>query len=166
MIHFPCNLWGQFKHFLGHGFTDVKSANGSVEELNRQLNAGQAEGDARVTALTEQVTSLTGERDTASTELATAQAELHKFRALQDFPELLPLADSIPNLPDAEMMKKHLETMKKGVELITTAKAEQLTAGMTPGPTTPANQVEYAYSNLSEWQAALNGAAGTAELIE
>jgi len=135
----------------------------SVEELTRQLQTATADGDARVQALTEQLQTLTGERDEAAKELATARADLVKYEALKEYPDLLPLADSIPAIPDPEVMKKHLETMAKGIEAITSKKAETLTAGMTPGATAPAQQAEYAYSTLEEWQAALNSAAGEGE---
>ena len=48
----------------------------------------------------------------------------------------------------------------------TSQKAETLTAGMTPGATTPAHQVKNAYSTLEEWQAALNKAAGEENFAE
>ena len=141
----------------------VNQSAASVEELTRQLQTATADGDARVQALTEQLQTLTGERDEAAKELATARADLVKYEALKEYPDLLPLADSIPAIPDPEVMKKHLETMAKGIEAITSKKAETLTAGMTPGATAPAQQAEYAYSTLEEWQAALNSAAGEGE---
>ena len=138
----------------------------SVEELTRQLQTASADGDARVQALTEQLQTLTGERDEVAKELATARADLVKYEALKEYPDLLPLADTIPAIPDPEVMKKHLETMAKGIGEITNAKAKQLTAGMTPGATTPANQPTYAYTSLAEWQTALNKAAGSDEWQE
>jgi len=138
----------------------------SVEELTRQLQAATAEGDARVQALGEQLQSLTGERDGAAKELEAARADLVKFNALKEFPDLLPLADTIPAIPDPEVMKKHLETMAQGIEAITSQKAQVLTAGMTPGSTTPAHQTKYAYSTLEEWQDALNKAAGSEAFLE
>lgn len=141
-------------------------ASASIGELNRQLESLQGNSAAKEQSLGEQLTALTTERDEAQKQLTVAQADLLKFNALKDYPDLLPLADAIPALPDQEAMKEYLHMMAKGVTDIATQKAQQLTAGMTPGPTAPNNQPQYAYASLDDWQIALNKAAGEPEFPE
>jgi hypothetical protein len=146
---------------------EAQTTVGSVETLNGRINTLQAEYDAKVAALTEQLQTLTGERDNALKDKTVLDAYKVKMEALKGHPDLLPLADTIPDIPDPEVMKQHLDMLAKGVSAITTQKAQQLTAGMTPGATTPnTNQQQYAYSTLADWQQALNGAAGTDEFTK
>jgi uncharacterized small protein (DUF1192 family) len=133
----------------------------AIETLNTRIGTLQAEMDSKVAALTEQLKTITGERDQALTNNTGLNAYKVKMEALKEFPDLLPLASTIPDIPDAEMMKQHLQLLAKGVGDITSQKAKQLTAGMTPGAQTPASgQQQFAYSTLDDWQKALNGAAG------
>ncbi len=141
----------------------LDAASGSVGDLTQQLETAQAGAAAKEQSLGEQLVTLTTERDTAQKELTTARAELLKFNALKEHPELLPLADAIPALPDEQAMADYLKMMADGVTEIATQKAQQLTAGMTPGPSAPANQAAYNFASLGEWQTALNQAAGTDE---
>ena len=141
-------------------------ASASIGELNRQLESLHGSSAAKEQSLGEQLTALTTERDEAQKQLTVAQADLLKFNALKDYPDLLPLADAIPALPDEEAMKEYLHMMAKGVTDLATQKAQQLTAGMTPGPTAPNNQPQYAYASLDDWQIALNKAAGEPEFPE
>jgi hypothetical protein len=139
----------------------------SVEDLQGQLNSQTVALQAKVDALTEQIKTVTGERDEALSTNSALSAYQVKMEALKEFPELLPLADTIPDIPDAETMKQHLQMLAKGVNDITSQKAKQLTAGMTPGAQTPANgQQQYAYSTLDDWQVALNTAAGGDEFAK
>lgn len=138
----------------------------SVEDLTRQTEALRAEYDTKIAALTEQIGAVMGERDHALKTQEELTAYKVKMEALKQFPDLLPLADTIPDIPDANVMAQHLELLNKGVAEITTQKAETLTAGMTPGATTPAQQPKYAYSTLDDWQAAMNKAAGSDQFAE
>ena len=144
----------------------LDAASGSVGDLTQQLETAQAGAAAKEQSLAEQLTTVTPERDEANQELTTARAELLKFNALKEHPELLPLADAIPALPDEQAMADYLKMMADGVTEIATQKAEQLTAGMTPGPVAPANQPAYNFASLGEWQTALNQAAGTDEFAK
>jgi seryl-tRNA synthetase len=144
----------------------LDAASASVGELTTQVETVTGNAAAKEQSLGEQLTALTTERDEAQKQLTVAQADLLKFQALKDHPELLPLADAIPALPDEEAMKEYLQMMAKGVTDIATQKAQQLTAGMTPGPTAPDNQPTYACASLDEWQIALNNAAGEPEFAE
>ena len=144
----------------------LDAASASVGELTTQVETVTGNAAAKEQSLGEQLTALTTERDEAQKQLTVAQADLLKFQALKEYPELLPLADAIPALPDEEAMKEYLQMMAKGVTDIATQKAQQLTAGMTPGPTAPDNQPQYAYASLDEWQIALNKAAGEPEFAE
>jgi hypothetical protein len=137
-----------------------------IDQLQSQLNAAKAEYDAKALGLSQQLTTLTGERDTALQTNGSLNAYKVKMEALKDFPALLPLADSIPDIPDPAVMKQHLELMAKGVDQIANQRAQQLTAGMVPGPTAPAQTSQYAFTKIDDWQVALNNAAGTDEFVK
>jgi DNA repair exonuclease SbcCD ATPase subunit len=151
---------------LDQAKADAGTAAATVEQLQRDTEALRAEYDTKIAALGEQLSTLTGERDGALKTQEELTAYKTKMEALKGYPDLLPLADTIPDIPDAEVMAQHLELLQKGVAEITTKKAETLTAGMTPGATTPAQQPKYAYSTLDDWQAAMNKAAGSDQSAE
>ena len=144
----------------------IDAASGSVGELTTQLETTQAGAAAKEQSLGEQLTTLQTERDEANKELTTARAELLKFYALKEHPDLLPLADAIPALPEEEAMAEYLKMMADGVTEIATQKAQQLTAGMTPGATAPNDQPQYNFATLADWQTALNAAAGSDEFAK
>lgn len=130
-----------------------------ADELQKKLEDLGAGAAAKEHSLGEQLSTATGELNTTKQQLEAATSELIKFSALKNHPDLLPLADTIPALPDKETMEEYLKLMSQGVTEIATAKAKQLTAGVTPGPTAP-SQPKYNYSTLDEWQTALTEAAG------
>lgn len=138
----------------------LAAATASVEELTKQLETLQGSAAAKEQNLGEQIATLTAARDEAQKELTTARADLLKFNALKEHPDLLPLADAIPALPDEAAMAEYLKMMAQGVTEIANTKAKQLTAGMTPGAVAPTNQPKYNYATLADWQVALHSAAG------
>ncbi len=140
------------------GKADASAA--TVQTLTDQLTAAQAELTARVNGLTAQLQTVTGEKDAAAKAAQTAQVQLLKYQALKAYPDLLPIADQIPDIPDANTMQEYLKMLQDGVDKVATQKAERLTAGMVPGPTAPAKD-QHAYSTQKEWDAALMKAAGT-----
>jgi hypothetical protein len=146
------------------GKFDASSA--SLQTLQEQMTAAQADLTAKVNGLAEQVKAITGERDTAKQEAQTAQVQLAKYQALKDYPDLLPIAEQIPDIPDAASLKDYLKMLQDGVDKVATQKAERLTAGMVPGPGSAPAKEQYAYSTQAEWEAALFKASGTDKLEE
>jgi hypothetical protein len=143
------------------GKADASAA--TVQTLQAQLETLQAESAAKVNGLTTQLQTVTGEKDTLAKTATATQAQLAKYQALKEFPDLLPIADQIPDIPDAATLKEHLKLLQQGVDKVATAKAERLTAGMVPGPTTPAKET-FAYSTQAEWDSAMFKAAGTDQM--
>lgn len=139
---------------------------GQVGSATTQLQTVTAEKDAAAVTLQEQLAALTAEKTTLTASLNDAQAQVAKYNALKEHPELLPLADAIPNLTDPEALKNYVQMIADGVTQIADAKVQQLTAGMTPGAIAPAEQKRYSYNTLDEWQQALNKAAGSDEFTE
>jgi hypothetical protein len=131
-----------------------------VDEAATTAGAQQADFQAQIGQLNETITTLTGERDEAQTTLTAAQADLVKFDALREFPDLLPMADQIPSLPDAEVMKEHLTMLQKGVHSVAEELAQKKTAGMTPGASTPATggKPAYGYADTQAWIEAMDEA--------
>jgi hypothetical protein len=144
----------------------VGSSSTQVGDLTAQLEALRAQQTQLEATHATALEGLTGERDAAQTALDTAQAEVMKFQALKEHPELLPLADAIPALTDEQALTDYIEMMAKGVTDIATQKAQTLVAGMTPGAIAPDQQNPYRYQNLDEWQTALNQAAGTEDFTK
>lgn len=144
----------------------IKELQGQVGSTSTQLQTAQAEGDARAVTLQEQLDALTQEKTTLTASLGEAQAKLMKFEALKTHPELLPLADAIPNLTDQEALDNYIQMVADGVMKIADEKAQQLTAGITPGAIAPNDQTRLSYNSLEEWQAALNAAAGSDNFTE
>jgi hypothetical protein len=141
---------------------ELAQANQQIGELNTTTGAQAADFQTQIATLGEQVTALTGERDQAQEALTAAQADLTKFDALTEFPELLPMAGSIPSLPDKETMVEHLKMIKAGVDQVAEDLAARKVAGMTPGATSPANGAA-AYTTQDQWMEALDKAGGTEE---
>lgn len=139
---------------------------GQVGSTANQLQTITAEKDAHALTLQEQLDALTQEKTTLTAGLNDAQAKVMKFEALKSHPELLPLADAIPNLTDPEALSGYIQMIADGVTQIADQKVKQLTAGITPGAIAPNDQQNYGYTNLDEWQAALNRAAGTDEFTK
>jgi hypothetical protein len=138
----------------------VQDLTGKLKESETSTGALQADFQTQIAGLGEQVTTLTGERDTAVTSLTAAQADLVKFNALREFPDLLSMADQIPSLPDAEVMKEHLTMLQKGVHSVAEELAQKKTAGMTPGATVPATggKPAYGYADTQAWLTAMDEA--------
>jgi chromosome segregation ATPase len=141
----------------------LTGANNTVQSLQTQLQNGQAQWDATRQGLEQQVATITGERDQAQQTATELQAYQVKMQALAEFPELFPLADSIPNMDNPETMKEYLTGLQKNVDQVAEQKAQRLTAGLTPGATNPAQQTGYKYTTQEEWQNAMNQAAGGEE---
>jgi hypothetical protein len=142
------------------GKADTAAA--SLQTLQDQLTTAQAELTAKVNGLTTQLQTVTGEKDTLAKTAQATQVQLAKYQALAEFPDLLPIAQQIPDIPDAATLKDYLTGLQKGIDDVATKKAERLTAGMVPGPTAPAKE-QHAYSTQQEWDAALMKAAGSGD---
>jgi hypothetical protein len=144
----------------------LTGANDTVQSLQQQVQNSQATWDASRQTLEQQVATLTGERDQGAQQLKELQAYQVKMQALAEYPDLFPLADTIPNIEDPDTMKSHLDALSKSVDQVAQQKAERLTAGLTPGNTAPNAQPKYSYSTPDEWQTAMNNAAGSEKFQE
>ena len=144
--------------------TQLGGANTTASTFEKQLGDSQAALGAKITGLTDQVTQLTQAKTALEQAAATDKAKLSKYEALKKYPALLPIADTIPDIPDAATMEQHLKLLSEGVDRIAQDKASKLTMGLTPGPTTPAATTQYAYSSQAEWDNALMSAAGTDQM--
>ena len=128
-----------------------------LQEAATTTGAQEANFQTQIAGLQEQVTALTGERDEAQQTLTAAQADLVKYDALREFPELLPMADQIPSLPDKDTMVEHLKMLKSGVDKVAEDLAARKVAGMTPGAVSPANgKGKYAYTTTDQWMDAMD----------
>jgi hypothetical protein len=139
----------------------------TLKQVQDQATAAQAALDAEKLNLTQQIEALTGDKKTADQQLAEFNAYKVKMEALKAFPDLLPVADTIPSLTDPALMKQHLETLQQGVDAIAAQKAQRMTAGLTPGPASSSSPApKYAYTDAASWAAALKQAAGKPEFAE
>jgi len=144
---------------------EVGTLSDNLKELQDTTTAAQATADAAKVNADQQIAELTGKITEGDTKLETAAAYRVKMEALKEYPDLIGLADTIPNITDEETMKSHLETLSKQVDLVAEQKAERKAAGFTPGPTTP-TQGAYPFDSFETWGEALKKAAGTKEFAK
>ncbi len=140
--------------------TQLGGANTTATTFQQQLGDTQAALNAKITGLTDQLTQATQAKTALEQAAAADKAKLLKYEALKKYPDLLPIADTIPDIPDAATMEQHLKLLSAGVDQLAKTRAEKLTMGLTPGPTTPAATTQHAYSTQAEWDAALMRSAG------
>jgi hypothetical protein len=140
---------------------------GTVKGLQDQMSALQAQADAKRVTLEQQIAELQTGKQASDGEAAGLRAYKVKMEALRAFPDLLPVAEMVPDLTDPELLKKHLETLQQGVDAVAAQKAQRLAAGMTPGPASSSSPApKYAYTDAASWAAALRQAAGKPEFAE
>jgi len=147
---------------LGKLKGEVGTLTDNLKELQDNTTAAQAVADAAKVNADQQIAEVTGKLTVADQKLEEAAAYRVKMEALKEYPDLIGLADSIPNITDEETMKSHLETLARQVDLVAEQKAERKTAGLTPGPTTLTTGA-YPFETHEAWGEALKKAAGTDE---
>jgi len=144
---------------------EVGTLAGTVKKLRDDAIAIQAAADATKLNLEQQIATAADQMAAKDQELSTAAVYRVKMDALKEFPDLIGLADTIPNLTDPDTMKSHLETLSKHLDSLAEEKATRKAAGFTPGPTTPV-QGAYPYNSYKAWGEALKAAAGTDEFAK
>jgi DNA repair exonuclease SbcCD ATPase subunit len=130
----------------------------TVKQLQDQLNGRSAELDVAKNGFQEQIKGKTTELEQAQKQLADLQAYKVKMDALKRFPDLLPVADTIPSLTSPDLMEQHLKTLQDGVDAIVARKAQQLSVGITPGPVSPVPVVP---KDIGQLKKAMDAAVGT-----
>lgn len=152
----------------------IADLSAQLEQLNHQI----AERDAAVTQTKtefetqrakweESLNALRQEHENAQKQLSELSAYRLKMDTLKEFPDLLPLADTIPAMETADQMKQYLETLQKTLDSVAQEKAQRLTAGMVPGPASArTSPTTYPYATIDAWSKALTEAAGTPEYAQ
>jgi len=143
--------------------TDLKvqleQVNQVTGEYEGRLTVLGVEHDAKVNTLTESLTSTQQSLSELEAKYNNASAELAKFNALKKYPDLLPLADTIPAVSDSEQMERIVQQYAEGLKEIVNQKTQQMVAlaGIPPQPSI----AQHKYSSQAEWENALKNAAGT-----
>lgn len=142
---------------------DLEALQAKLKESQTTLGAKEADLGTQIAQLTKTVEALTGEKGTLEKDLSGAKSLLTKYEALKAFPELLPMADSIPALSDPAAMEAHLKVVKAGVDQVAQDLAKKMTAGLTPGTNTPPaggqpGAKQFAFSTVNDWMKAMDEA--------
>jgi small-conductance mechanosensitive channel len=150
---------------------EIKALEAKIADADKKLTeqatvwgAKEADLATQLASAQTSVKTLTTEKGEIETTAQKSAAELVKYEALKEYPQLLPMADVLPTMPDLETMKAHLALVAKGVQEIAGEQAKEITAGVTPGATTPTGGdpvSKYPHTTHGEWMDALNKAAGS-----
>ena len=145
----------------------LESLSKALKEKDDLANQERAKWDATRLQWEEQLKQLQSAHEQAQAQLGQLSAYQRKMEALKNFPDLLPLAEAIPAMDDEESMRRYLETLQKTLDDAAAQKAQKLTAGMVPPPTTARTSPQvYPYATHEAWHQALMKAAGTPEFAE
>jgi len=139
----------------------LEGVNKANAEWEGRLAALQAEHDAKVSTITESLTNTSTTLADLENKYTNASSELTKFNVLKKYPDLMPLADVIPAVPEEEQMERIIQQYADGLKSVVEEKTKQIAslAGVPPQPTGPTHK----FSSQSEWESALNSTAGTNE---
>ena len=126
-----------------------------TEQLRAQLSVKDTEKSAAVSERDRQLQEAITSRTTLETEVSELRALKLKLDTIKKLnrPDLVRIADKIPNMTDAEALETVLKEFASFADEAATAREKQLLAGITPGPGSSKTAAPGLPTSDKEWNA-------------
>ena len=133
---------------------NIQQKSSRAEQLQTEIDTLTAQGDARASEMQTQLNSLQQEMSDLSSVKSSHESMKLKLKVAKEMgrPELMQLADRIPDLTDEVEIEAAFKDFAKFTDMAVMTREQQLTAGLTPvgGPTN--NATPAAPQTLEGWQ--------------
>lgn len=138
--------------------TELATLRTQIEQLNAQLGLKDAEKNAAVSERDKQIQDLVGKTETASQELARLRSLEAKLKVANELgrPDLMKIAQHIPNVEDAEALKTIMQDFAGFAESAAKEREKQLMAGVGPAAGTSPSAASQPQT-AQEWERLYNG---------